>query len=306
MPQWATCTRCTVNRDDTLSALPNEKYTMNLRIAYNTNGVANHRFEDALALIADSGYDGVALTLDVHHLDPYAPDLRGRATTLARWLRKRNLGLVIETGARFLLDPRQKHEPTLLSPDQSARAQRIDFLARAIEVAAICEAEAVSFWAGVPQPMVAHEQAWDFLLAGIEDVTRRAERAGVQAALEPEPGMLIETIDDYKRVKVAVPNLRLALDLGHLIVTVVVEPTQRKLVFSSAALKPCTPNFALFTPPKQPALAYRNTPKRCRCLPGQIALRGLIKKDKPPASTMDNKQQTTDNRQQTTSPQSSS
>lgn len=192
---------------------------MNLRIAYNTNGVANHRFEDALALIADSGYDGVALTLDVHHLDPYAPDLRGRATTLARWLRKRNLGLVIETGARFLLDPRQKHEPTLLSPDQSARAQRIDFLARAIEVAAICEAEAVSFWAGVPQPMVAHEQAWDFLLAGIEDVTRRAERAGVQAALEPEPGMLIETIDDYKRVKVAVPNLRLALDLGHLIVT---------------------------------------------------------------------------------------
>lgn len=192
---------------------------MNLRIAYNTNGVANHRFEDALALIADSGYDGVALTLDVHHLDPYAPDLRGRATTLARWLRKRNLGLVIETGARFLLDPRQKHEPTLLSPDQSARAQRIDFLARAIEVAAICEAEAVSFWAGVPQPMVAHEQAWDFLLAGIEDVTRRAEREGVQAALEPEPGMLIETIDDYKRVKVAVPNLRLALDLGHLIVT---------------------------------------------------------------------------------------
>ena len=74
---------------------------MNLRIAYNTNGVANHRFEDALALIADSGYDGVALTLDVHHLDPYAPDLRGRATTLARWLRKRNLGLVIETGALF-------------------------------------------------------------------------------------------------------------------------------------------------------------------------------------------------------------
>ena len=67
--------------------------------------------------------------------------------------------------------------------------------------------------------MVAHEQAWDFLLAGIEDVTRRAEREGVQAALEPEPGMLIETIDDYNRVKVAVPNLRLALDLGHLIVT---------------------------------------------------------------------------------------
>lgn len=192
---------------------------MNLRFAYNTNGIANHRFEDALALIADSGYDGVALTLDIHHLDPYATDLPLRAAKLAGWLRARNLGLVIETGARFLLDPRRKHEPTLLSPDESARARRVDFLTRAIEVAAICQAEAVSFWAGVPQPSVTNEQAWDFLLSGIEEVARRAEREGVCASLEPEPGMLIETIDDYRRVKAAVPYLRLALDLGHLIVT---------------------------------------------------------------------------------------
>ena len=35
---------------------------MSLRYAYNTNGAANHRLDDALHLIAGAGYDGVALT----------------------------------------------------------------------------------------------------------------------------------------------------------------------------------------------------------------------------------------------------
>jgi len=70
---------------------------MPLRFAYNTNGVANHRFEDALSLIADSGYDGVALTLDHHHFDPFAPELAKRADQLAAQLNRLGLGLVVET-----------------------------------------------------------------------------------------------------------------------------------------------------------------------------------------------------------------
>ena len=54
-----------------LQAPPGRGLTMApLRFAYNTNGAANHRLDDAVALIADAGYDGVALTLDHHHLDP--------------------------------------------------------------------------------------------------------------------------------------------------------------------------------------------------------------------------------------------
>jgi sugar phosphate isomerase/epimerase len=88
-----------------------------LRYAYNTNGAAHHRLDDALALVADAGYDGVALTLDVHHLDPFAPDLPSRARALGARLRALGLGLVVETGARYLLDPRAKHEPTLVTAD---------------------------------------------------------------------------------------------------------------------------------------------------------------------------------------------
>ncbi len=197
---------------------------MPLRFAYNTNGCANHRLVDALDLIAESGYRGVALTLDFQHLDPFAPDYEAQAERLARRLDDLKLGLVVETGARYLMDPRRKHEPTLLNPTAEGRARRVDFLRRAIRVCQIGRGEAVSFWAGVPQPGVARDQAWAWLVEGVARVCDLAAEAGVTAALEPEPGMLVETVDDYARLKAEVAArteapLRLALDTGHCIVT---------------------------------------------------------------------------------------
>lgn len=192
---------------------------MTLRFAYNTNGTANHRFEDALALIADAGYDGVALTLDHHHFDPFAPELSRRAEKLAAHLSRLGLGCVIETGARYLLNPRAKHEPTLVSPEAEGRELRVDFLKRAIDVARACGAEAVSFWAGVPRAEVTRDAAWSYLEEGLMQVVEHAEHRGVVPALEPEPGMLIETIDDYRRIQSFATSLRLALDTGHCIVT---------------------------------------------------------------------------------------
>ena len=195
---------------------------MSLRYAYNTNGTANHRLEDAFGLIADSGYDGVALTLDIHHLDPFDGDFSGNLARVASSLRRLGLGCVVETGARFLLDPRAKHEPTLLSANAAGRARRLEFLGHAMTVAAETGAEAMSFWAGVPKPGVSHGQALGWLREGAEQVARRAEALGVVAALEPEPGMLIETVDDFRELDIA--GLRLALDTGHCLVTGEREP----------------------------------------------------------------------------------
>ena len=50
-----------------------------LRYAYNTNGLTCHRLDDALSFLADTGYAGVALTLDVVHLDPLASDAFAQA-----------------------------------------------------------------------------------------------------------------------------------------------------------------------------------------------------------------------------------
>ena len=197
---------------------------MALRFAYNTNGTASHRLDDALMLMAENGYAGVALTLDHNHFDPFAKDWEVDAKRLSQRLRGLGFGSVIETGARYLLDPRQKHEPTLVTADPAGRARRIAFLHRAIDVGSLLGSEAVSFWAGVPKPGVDPAEAWDWLRAGLEQVVAYAGRRGVVAALEPEPGMLVETVDDYRRLAADLPGLKLALDTGHLLVTGEREP----------------------------------------------------------------------------------
>jgi sugar phosphate isomerase/epimerase len=187
-----------------------------LRYGFGTNGFANHRLNDALTVIADLGYDGVALTLDHHHLDPFAPGLAARTAALARRLDRLGLGVVIETGARYLLDPWQKHEPTLLAAE--GRERRVDFLRRAVAVGADLGAQAVSFWAGVRPPEMDPRAAWERLVAGCAQVVEAAEKAGVVLGFEPEPGMLVESVDEYTRLAAALGDpepFGLTLDIGH-------------------------------------------------------------------------------------------
>src|SRR5262249_8915771 len=117
---------------------------------YNTNGFAHHRLEDALAVLADLGYEGVALTLDHHALNPYDPHLVEQLRGVRDLLRHYRLRAAIETGARFLLDSPRKPQPTLLSPEPERRAHRLDFLRRAMRIAADLGASVVSFWSGAP------------------------------------------------------------------------------------------------------------------------------------------------------------
>ena len=85
-----------------------------LNYGYVSNGLTGHRLEDAVRLLSDCGYSGVALTLDHVHFDPDAPGMRSRAASLRRLLDELKLSCVVETGARFALDSRRKHHPTLL------------------------------------------------------------------------------------------------------------------------------------------------------------------------------------------------
>ena len=186
-----------------------------LRFGYGTNGFGNHRLADALAVLADLGYDGVALTLDHGHLNPYAKGAARRVEAVAARLSRLGLSVVVETGARYLLDPWRKHAPTLLHDDRDVR---IDFLRRAVAIGADLGAEAVSFWAGVRPDGVGEDIAWRRLVDGCADVHATAERHGVVLGFEPEPGMLVEDIAGWRRLHAALgapAGFGITLDIGH-------------------------------------------------------------------------------------------
>jgi sugar phosphate isomerase/epimerase len=188
---------------------------MSLRFGYGTNGFAGHRLDDAFAVIADLGYAGVALTLDHCHLDPYAPDLARRVDAVAGRLDRLGLAVVIETGARYLLHPWRKHGPTLLDDEPGPR---LDFLRRAVRIGADLGAEAVSCWSGIRPEAVPAAVAWDRLLSGCHQVVAAADAAGLRLGFEPEPGMAVQTLDDWFRLRDALgaPEcFGLTLDIGH-------------------------------------------------------------------------------------------
>ena len=267
-------------------------------LGYNTNGLAFHRWQDGLELLADVGYRAVAITVDQHCLNPFAPNFTSELAEMRRTLERLRLRSVIETGARFLLDPRQKHEPTLISSTADGRARRVDFLCRCIDIAKELNSDAVSFWSGTAacaavgfatelaemrrtlerlqlrsvietgarfllDPRQKHEPtlisltadarsrrvdflcrcidiakelnsdavsfwsgvwrgdneplAWQWLLEGCLQVTDYAEQHKVQLAFEPEPGMLVETLEQYGRLaeQVGSPRFGLTIDIGH-------------------------------------------------------------------------------------------
>jgi L-ribulose-5-phosphate 3-epimerase len=107
------------------------------------------------------------------------------------------------------------HTPTLLDDEP---ATRIDFLCRAVTIAADLGAEAVSYWAGVRPAGVEPPVAWDRLVHGCTQVVTVADAAGVPLGFEPEPGMLVQTLDDWLvlRDRLGRPaRFGLTLDIGH-------------------------------------------------------------------------------------------
>ncbi|MFE9394228.1 sugar phosphate isomerase/epimerase family protein [Streptomyces flavidovirens] len=189
-----------------------------IRFGYGTNGLTDLRLDDALALLADLGYDGVGLTLDHMHLDPLAPELAARTRQVGRRLSQLGLDVTIETGARYVLDPRRKHGPSLLDPDPAARAVRAELLVTAVRVAADLGAHAVHCFSGVTPDGTSPDTAWQRLTESLAPVIDAAATADVPLAVEPEPGHLLSTLADFHHLRRILGDpspLGLTLDIGH-------------------------------------------------------------------------------------------
>jgi sugar phosphate isomerase/epimerase len=187
-------------------------------IGYNTNGLAHHDVFEAVELLAEIGYRGVAITLDSCTLNPFDERCTAQVEQMRALLSRCGMQSVVETGARYLFDPRVKHEPTLMTADTAARERRIDFLCRAIDIASSLGSQCVSLWSGILRDNVSDDQAWRRLTEGLGKVIEHAARKQVILGFEPEPGMFVDTMERFARLRERVDStwLRLTLDVGHL------------------------------------------------------------------------------------------
>jgi sugar phosphate isomerase/epimerase len=190
-----------------------------MRLGYSTNSIGDIAPLDALPMLRDLGYCSIAITLDHHVLNPFGPAIAEELECWRRVLAANDMASVIETGARHLLDPARKHEPTLVSAHRDDRIRRVDFLRRAIDVAAELQAGCVSLWAGVVADSADEETIWRRLTDGLAAVLDHAGKSGVTIGFEPEPGMFVDTLARQSQLveRLGRPaGLKLTLDIGHM------------------------------------------------------------------------------------------
>ena len=191
-----------------------------MKIGYNTNGLAHHRFADAVALLADNGYESVAITPDIQWLDPYqdSTNLNRQLQETVKLLDRFGMQCVMESGARYLINSRVKHDPTLMDASADRRALRVDYLQRLIRMAADLNATCFSFWSGKLDENISEQQADQRLADGVFEILPIAEKLRVPLAFEPEPGMYIQTMADFLRLDQLIQSgwFQLTIDLGHL------------------------------------------------------------------------------------------
>jgi len=191
------------------------------KLGYNTNGFANHSLLSAIDIIGRLGYESIAVTIDHHALNPWDKCFETQLVQVKERLKKYDLASVVETGARFLLNPEIKHEPTLISPGKDKRETRIKFIEKCLKIASFLGSDAVSIWSGQKKEDVNDQKAWEWLISGCRDVSGKAGDLGVNIAFEPEPGMFVENLDQYDKLKEKTNHeyFKLTLDLGHALIT---------------------------------------------------------------------------------------
>jgi sugar phosphate isomerase/epimerase len=108
--------------------------------------------------------------------------------------------------------------PSFIEPDEGYRLVRIDHTRRALSLCAELGAPHITTEPGGPiAPGQTRAQAMDLFVEVLKPLAEHASSVGVGLLVEPEPGLLIETTEQYLEVagRVGSPAIGLNFDVGH-------------------------------------------------------------------------------------------
>lgn len=189
-------------------------------LGFSSNAFKKDTLDHAIEVLAVTGYGAIELMADLHHAHPLALDAARRREIAQRVA---DHGLVVSNVNAFthFVDGDTYH-PTWFEADPERTQLRIDHTNRCLELAAEMGAMTVSVQPGGPvrtsglTPAEAIERFAESLAQCLET----ARKCGVILAVEPEPGLLIESAGEYLGFKQRFFNgerfIRMNCDVGHL------------------------------------------------------------------------------------------
>jgi fructoselysine 3-epimerase len=174
-----------------------------VRTGFRTIGYRRFSVDTAIRRIAGIGYDGVEVCLEHPGLEPEEIDvLRGAALATVAAGESVEIATVSYHGDRDPLSLRWKRA------------------LRAIELTSSMGTGILIINSPRPGPN-APESLQEQFHEQLEQQLERAERLGVILAIEPEPGLLVDDVDDVLELigRMQSEHLRVNLDLGHAFLT---------------------------------------------------------------------------------------
>jgi sugar phosphate isomerase/epimerase len=191
-----------------------------MRLAFSTNAYLNYSFPEAVRRLARIGYSGVEVMADVPHAWP-AYLLEEQKQALRDALAQN--GLAISNVNAFMMhavnDARQRYwHPSWIEPDRHYRQIRIDHTRRALTLARELGSPCITTEPGGPvEPGGSWQAALKLFVEGLKPVAEHAEKEGVLLLVEPEPGLLIETADQFLELMhhIDSPAVGMNFDIGH-------------------------------------------------------------------------------------------
>jgi sugar phosphate isomerase/epimerase len=191
-----------------------------IRLAFSTNAFKKNTLPEAIDAIAAIGYSGAELMADVPHAYPALFTDKQREATHQQLAR---LGLAVSNVNGFThFAAGDTYHPTWIEDDAGQREIRINHTLQCIQLAAEFSAGTVSLQPGGPTigTDITRALAGQRFAEGLRQVLPKARDLGITLAVEPEPGLFIETAAEYLAFKNEYfrdePLVRMNCDVGHL------------------------------------------------------------------------------------------
>ncbi len=191
-----------------------------MKLAFSSNAYLRFSFNDAAKKIGKLGYQGIEIMADVPHAWP-AFMLEEQKQGIRDSLKSNNLA--ISNINSFMMhavnDSRQRYwYPSWIEPDKHYRQIRIDHTKRCLTMAKELGAPCITTEPGGP---VEAGASWNaglkLFVEMLKPVIEHAEKEGVLLLIEPEPGLLIETADQFLEFigNIKSPMVGCNFDIGH-------------------------------------------------------------------------------------------